>query len=90
MGYDYSISLEGLRTAENQLNNAAGKVSRPINCNDVATPSGENTDRLTLAGDMDIAGAMVEAQEAKIIYKANLKMIETQMDTEEEALDIFG
>ena len=90
MGFDCSISLEGLRTAENQLNNAARKVSRPLNCSDVAASSGEAVDRLTLAGDTDIAGAMVEAQEAKIIYKANLKMIETQMEMEEEALDLFG
>ena len=90
MGYDYSISLEGLRAAENQLNNAARKVSRPVNCCDVSTFSEEPADRLTLASDMDIAGAMVEASQAKIIYKANLKMIETQMEMEEEALDIFG
>ena len=32
---------------------------------------------------------MVEAQEAKFIYKANLKMIETQMEIAEEALDRF-
>ena len=90
MGYDYSISLEGLRAAENQLNNAARKVSKPINCSDIAASAGEVTDRLTLASDMDIAGAMVEASQAKIIYKANLKMIETRMEMEEEALDIFG
>ena len=90
MGYDYSISLEGLRAAENQLNNAARKVSKPINYSDVAASAGEVTDRLTLASDMDIAGAMVEASQAKLIYKANLKMIETQMEMEEDALDIFG
>ena len=90
MGFDCSISLEGLRTAEDQLNNAARKVSRPLNCSDVAAFSGEAADCLTLAGATDIAGAMVEAQEAKIIYKANLKMIETQMEMEEEALDLFG
>jgi len=90
MGFDYSISLEGLRAAENQLNNAARKVSKPINSSDVAGSAGEIADRLTLAGDTDIATAMVEAQEAKIIYKANLKMIETQMEMEEEVLDLFG
>lgn len=90
MGYDYSISLEGLRAAENQLNNAARKVSRPVNCFDVSKSSEEPVDHLTLASDMDIAGAMVEASQAKIIYKANLKMVEAQLDMEEEALDICG
>ncbi len=90
MGFDYSISLEGLRTAENQLNNAARKVSRPLNCSDVAASSGEAVDRITLTGDTDIAGAMVEANEAKIVYRANLKIIETQVEMEKEALDLFG
>lgn len=90
MGYDNSISLEGLRAAENQLNNTARKVSKPINGSDVAASAGEVTDCLTLAGDTDIAGAMVEVQETKILYKTNLKMIAMQMELEEEMLDLFG
>ncbi|MBN2242715.1 MAG: hypothetical protein JW793_08490 [Acidobacteria bacterium] len=86
MGYGYSVSMEGLRVAGNQLNSAAGKVSRPVN---YRAPEAA-TDRFTLSGGMDIAGAMVEAQEATIIYKANLKMIETRMKLEEETLDLFG
>jgi len=90
MGYDYSISLEGLRAAENQLINAARKVSRPAVCCDAGTSSEDPADRLTLAGDIDIACVMVAANRAEIIYKSNLKTIETQMEMEEDALDIFG
>jgi hypothetical protein len=90
MEFDYSISLQGLCTAENQLNDAARKVSRPVYCSGTGASDLQVTDRLTLTGGLDIAGAMVEAQEAKIIYTANLKMIETQMELQDEALNLFG
>jgi hypothetical protein len=86
MGFDYSVSMAGLRTAENQLNDAARKVAGSEN----GASGGEAADRVTLSGGTDIAGAMVETREAGIVYKANLEMIAEQMDLEEEILDLFG
>ncbi len=90
MGFDYSFSMEGLRAAERQLNQAARRVSKPIHCSDVTASAGEVTDRLKLTGDRDIARAMVGVKEAKTIYKANLKIIDLQTQMEEETLDLFG
>jgi hypothetical protein len=87
MGYDYSVSMEGVRAAENQLNQTARKVSRMGTEN---RPADGTSDRLTLSGDMDIAGAMVEAKQAKILAQANLRVISMQAELEEETLDLFG
>lgn len=93
MGYDYSISMEDVRAAESLLNRAAEKVSwmgtgnRPVKGPE---SSEETPDRVTLSGDMDIAGAMIESNQAKILYQANLKIISMQMKLEDETLNLFG
>jgi hypothetical protein len=87
MGYDYSISLEGVRTAENRINQAAGKISR---FGARIQSGGYDKSVKPVEDTVDIAGAMVEVKQAKIAAEANLKVLSLQMDLEEETLDLFG
>ena len=97
MGYDYSVSLEGVRGAERRLNQAALKVSRMgAQCLPESrgaagrTAAAGTADRLSLSNGAEIAGAMVEARQATITGQANLRVIAMQMELEDETLDLFG
>ena len=94
MGYDYSISMEGVRAAECRLNNAAGRIARAgseLNYPQVETPGAMNiTDRFTFSGSADIADALVEARQAKQMAQANLKVISLQDEISKTALDLIG
>ena len=82
MSVDYSISLNGINSAEFSLNQAARRIAS------IGLPSGDDSaDSLSLS---DIAAELIAIDQAKTAVKANLKVITTGQELDREALDLFA
>jgi len=82
MSTDYSISLNGLQTAERNLNQAA----RQIAASGLPSP-GASPDSLSLS---DMAKELLAANQAKIAAEANLRVISTESELDREALNLYA
>lgn len=84
MSYDYSISLEGVCTAERSFERAAGRIAAGnLPTSSESAPS----DSLSLT---DYAAELIAIDQAKIAHKANLQVISSQRDLERATLDLFA
>ena len=83
MSMDYSISLNGISTAEQNLNQAAHRVAT------AALPSTSDSyeDTFSLS---DVAAEFIAVNQAKTVIKANLKVISAQQELERDTLDLFA
>jgi hypothetical protein len=82
MSADYSISLNGILTAERNLSQAAQRIAT-VNLPSAGAPA----DSLSLT---DLAAELVAVDRAKITAEANLRVLSTQQGLEREALDLFA
>jgi hypothetical protein len=80
---DYSISLNGIMNAEKSIDQSARRLAT-IQAPDLNRPP---TDSLSLT---DIAKEFVSIDQAKIAYKANLKVMATGQELENDILNILG
>jgi hypothetical protein len=87
MTYDYSISMEGVRTAERKFNEAARQIAK--SGNDGPSVMASN-DRVSISGAADLAGSLMAADQAKIAVEANLKVISSQDELEQSTLDVLA
>lgn len=89
MSYNYEISMEGIRTAQRSLSDAAQKIA---NVNSSATQKEQRTDQddVTLSGGMDLAAALLQVRQAKIAAKANMNLLSTDHELEQTAMDMIG
>ena len=78
---DISISLNGVQTAEWNLEQAARKIAL------ANTPSPGSADVFELT---DFAAELIAADRAKITAEANLRVISMEMDLESHALNLFA
>jgi hypothetical protein len=78
---DFSISLNGVQTAEQNFNQAAQKIAA------ANLPSSESPDRFELT---DFAAELIAADQAKFAVEANLRVISTQTELEHETLNLFA
>ncbi len=78
---DISISLQGVQTAEQSLNQAAQTIAA------ANLPSAGSADIFELT---DFAAELIKADEATIAAKANLRVISMQTELGREILDLFG
>ena len=78
---DTSVSLNGVHTAERNLEQAARKIAM------ANTPSPGSADTFALT---DIAAELIAVEQAKMAQKANLRVISMQTDLEHEALNLFA
>jgi hypothetical protein len=81
---DMWISLNGVQTAERNLEQAARKIATPSIPD---TPFSKSAD---VFQPTDIAAELIAADQAKIAAKANLRAISTQTDLEQEILNLFA
>jgi hypothetical protein len=89
MSYDFAVSMEGIRTAQRSLSDAAQKIA---NVNSSATQKEQGTDQddVTLSGGIDLAAALLQARQAKIAAKANMNLLSTEHELEQTAIDMIG
>jgi hypothetical protein len=80
---DSAISIEGLRSAENSLAESAHKIAS-MNL----LGSAQNEQKPT--ADVDFDSALIQANQAKIAAKANLKMISSEQDLNQSVLDVLA
>jgi len=78
---DCSISLNGVYTAERNLEEAARRIATA----NTASPKSADTFELT-----DFAAELIAVDQARTAEKANLQAISMQMDLEHEALNLFA
>jgi hypothetical protein len=78
---DISVSLNGVQTAEQNLERAARKIAT------ANAPSSGPADIFELT---DFAAELIAADRAKISAKANLRVISMETDLEREALNLFA
>ena len=83
---DISISLNGVQTAERNLDQAAGKIAMS-NTPSSNTPSSKSADVFELT---DFAAALIAADQAKIAAEANLRVVSAQTDLEQKVLNLFA
>lgn len=82
MFVDYSIPLNGILAAGRDFNQAAGRIAS------ANLPSSDDfKDSVYIS---DFAEDFVSIQRSKTIYEANLKVISTQQELEQEVLDLFA
>jgi uncharacterized membrane protein len=89
MSYDFAVSMEGIRTAQRSLSDAAQKIA---NVNSSATQKEQGTDQddVTLSGGIDLAAALQQARQAKIAAKANMNLLSAEHELEQTAMDMIG
>jgi hypothetical protein len=89
MSYDYAVSMEGIRTAECSLSEAAHKIA---NFNLSATQKEQETDQdsVSWSGNVDLADALLQAKQAKITAKANMNILSSEGKLEQTAIDLIG
>jgi flagellar hook protein FlgE len=73
-----AIALQGLQQADAQLNQAALQVASYGS----SSPSGANLDTV------DLSAAMVSLMSAKIDFQANLKVMQTAEQVQQNLLDV--
>ena len=83
MAFDYSISFEGIRAAGRSLTDAAYKIAN-------VGKSGKTQNERAKSGDVDLAAALIQADQAKINAEANMKMLSTEQELDQKILDVFG
>jgi hypothetical protein len=83
MSFDYATSFGGFRAAVRSLAEAANKIA---NINKSSNTQNEKAK----AEDMDLPGALIQADKAKIDAEANLKFIQSQNELDNKVLDVFG
>jgi hypothetical protein len=83
---DISISLDGVLTAERNLEQAARKIAAS-NIPSLSTSFSKSSDLFELT---DFAAELIAADQAKIAAKANLRVISMQTDLEQQILNLFA
>jgi hypothetical protein len=95
MGYDYSVSVEGLRNAERMLERAAKSIARmpasadsgkPVEPADSFTPS----DKAGPASAPDYAAELVQVLQARTHAKANLRALKLGDELQQDLIDLLG
>jgi flagellar basal body rod protein FlgC len=94
MGYDYSVSLQGLHNAEQRLERAAKNIARVPASADSGKPS-EPADSFTRTetnpdAGPDYAAELVQILQARTHARANLRALKLGDDLQEETLDLLG
>lgn len=95
----YSTSLEGLHNAELMLDKAARNIAAGRDL-DQPSRSPQDTVQISSAGQsaasaspfgpVEYAAELINAKEAEIAAKANLKVLSSQIKLERETLDLFA
>jgi hypothetical protein len=83
MSMDFSISLNGISAAEQNLNQASRRIAS-------ATPSFSGDSLKDSVSFSDFATEAVEINQAKTAAEANLKVISSQQELERDALNLFA
>jgi hypothetical protein len=89
MSYDFAISIEGIRAAQDSLSDAAHKVAN-FNIGPTQKEQGTEQDSVTLSGNVDLPAALLQAGQAKNDAKANMKLISSEQEMEQTAIDMIG
>jgi hypothetical protein len=83
MSIDFSISLNGVSAAEQNLNQASRRIA-------TATPPSSGEPLKDSVSMPDFAAEMFEVNQAKTAVEANLKVISTQQELEHDTLNLFA
>ena len=90
MPIDFSVPIEGLRTAERSLSEAAHKISvigQSEKAQNEPTPDG---DSVSWSMNVDFEAALLQADQAKTAAQANLHLLSTQQELDHKILNIFA
>jgi hypothetical protein len=83
MSMDFSVSLNGIFAAEQNLNQSAHRIATAT----LPSSGDANEDTFSLS---DIAAEFIAMSEAKTAIKANLKFVSVQKELQRDTLDLFA